>query len=103
MKNNDDYIKVGDIIREQHLTPNKIKVAALAREINVSRILLDGVINNRFRLTTELAVKIGIALDTSPIPWIEHQAQYEVEELLKEDYDITPRFWEKEVNKNIKQ
>ncbi len=65
----------GEIFYEDVMKPLGLSVTAAARKLGVSRKTLSGLINGRYRLSTNLAMRIAIATNTSVESWINLQAQ----------------------------
>jgi antitoxin HigA-1 len=65
----------GEILYEDVMKPLGLSITDAARMLGVSRKTLSGVINGRYRLTTDLAARIAIATSTSVESWINMQAQ----------------------------
>lgn len=94
--NKDIPSHVGQIIKRDFLDRHQISVSELAREIKISRQILDGIINGRKILTVDVACRLSKALDTTPHYWLNFQNETEILKVSEQQtVDITPRFWEK--------
>ena len=70
---NKKYSNVGDVLLEEFLIPLKLKESDLASMLNVHRNTISSIVNNRSRLSTEMAAKLAKALNTSVDFWLNLQ------------------------------
>lgn len=68
----------GEIIKGLWLDPMGASITDAALALGVSRKTLSKVINGRGRVTPEMAVRLSIALGSSPESWLGHQAAYDL-------------------------
>ena len=68
----------GEIIKGLWLDPIGASITSAAQALGVSRKTLSKVINGRGRVTPEMAVRLSIALGSSPESWLGHQAAYDL-------------------------
>lgn len=63
----------GEILREEFLEPMGISQKQLAAHIRCDYGLLNRIVNQRAHVTAELAIKFGLALETTPNFWLNAQ------------------------------
>jgi antitoxin HigA-1 len=68
----------GEIIRKLCLEPLGLSVTEAANALGVSRKTLSGILNGHTRITTEMAIRLSIAFDTTPESWLNQQVQYDL-------------------------
>lgn len=71
----------GEIFYEDVLKPLGLSIAAAAKCLDISRKTLSGLINGRYRLTPDLAMRIATATKTSVESWINLQSQLDAWEI----------------------
>lgn len=70
---NKQHSNVGDVLLNEFLIPLKLKESDLASMLNVHRNTISSIVNNRSRLSTEMAIKLAKALNTSIDFWLNLQ------------------------------
>ena len=65
----------GELLKE-HLA--QISVTEAAKKLRVSRQTLSAVLNGRASISAEMALRLSIALGTSPELWLGMQMQYDL-------------------------
>jgi addiction module HigA family antidote len=68
----------GEIIRELCLEPLGLSVTDAAAGLGVSRKTLSSIINGRAGISPEMALRLSIALDTTPESWLNQQMHYDL-------------------------
>jgi addiction module HigA family antidote len=68
----------GEIIKELCLEPLKLSITAAAEALGVSRKTLSCIINGKAGISTEMAVRLSIAFNTSSESWMIQQSQYDL-------------------------
>ena len=68
----------GEILRELCLEPLGINVTQAAKALGVSRKTLSAILNRRAGISTEMAIRLSLAFDTSPESWLNQQTQYDL-------------------------
>ncbi|MEZ4714152.1 MAG: HigA family addiction module antitoxin [Caldilineaceae bacterium] len=68
----------GEIIKGLWLDPLDISITDAAEAMKISRKSLSKIINGKGRVTPEMAVRLSIALGSSPESWLGHQAAYDL-------------------------
>ena len=65
----------GAVLKE-HLA--SVSVTEAAKKLRVSRQALSAILNGRSSVSAEMALRLSIALDTSPDLWLGMQMQYDL-------------------------
>ena len=68
----------GEIIKGLWLDPMGATITDAAEAMGVSRKTLSKVVNGKGRVTPEMAVRLSIALGSSPESWLGHQATHDL-------------------------
>ena len=68
----------GEIIKELWLDPMGASITEAAQALGVSRKTLSKIINGNGRVTPEMAIRLSIALGSSPESWLGHQVAYDL-------------------------
>ena len=68
----------GRILKNMYLKPLGITITKLAETLNVSRKALSMIINERKAITTEMALRLSRAFDTSPDLWLNLQKNFDL-------------------------
>jgi addiction module HigA family antidote len=68
----------GEVLRELYLQPLGLTVTEFARRIGITRKSASELINGRFGLSLETAMRIGLATNTSAESWLGMQTQYDL-------------------------
>lgn len=68
----------GEILRELCLEPLGINITQAAKALGVSRKTLSAILNGRAGISTEMAIRLSLAFDTSPESWLNQQTQYDL-------------------------
>ena len=68
----------GEVIKGLWLDPMGISIAAASRSLGISRKTLSKIINGNGSVTPEMAVRLSIALGSSPESWMGHQVTYDL-------------------------
>ena len=82
----------GEIIKGLWLDPMGASITEAAEAMGISRKTLSKVVNGRGRVTPEMAVRLSIALGSSPESWLGHQAAYDLwhVEQNREQLEVVP-------------
>jgi addiction module HigA family antidote len=75
----------GEILREEFMRPLGLSVAGLARKLGVPRPRISEIVNERRGVSTETALLLGRAFDTTPEFWLNAQRDRELWEALRGD------------------
>ena len=68
----------GEILRELCIEPLDISITEVAKALDVSRKTLSAILNGRAGISTEMALRLSLAFDTSPESWLNQQTQYDL-------------------------
>ncbi|HUH66114.1 MAG TPA: HigA family addiction module antitoxin [Syntrophales bacterium] len=68
----------GAILRVHYLEPLEISVTELARKLKLSRKTVSKVLNERGGVTTDVALRLARAFDTTPELWLNLQRNYDL-------------------------
>ena len=68
----------GEVLKELYLDSLEITVTNAAKALNVTRKTLSAVINGRSGISSEMALRLAKALNTSPEVWINLQAKFDL-------------------------
>jgi addiction module HigA family antidote len=66
----------GTIIKEELIIPLGLTVTKAAAALNITRQALSELLNCRTNISTEMAIRIGKAFNTSPEMWLNMQLKY---------------------------
>ena len=67
----------GEVLRE-FFSPMGLTIAEGARRLGISRQSFSAILNGRGRVSAEIALRLSMALDTSPDLWLGMQMQYDL-------------------------
>ncbi|MGQ9654098.1 MAG: HigA family addiction module antitoxin [Thermodesulfobacteriota bacterium] len=68
----------GEVLRQRFLRPLGISVAHAARSLGVFRKALSEIVNGKTGISPEMALRLSMALETTPEYWMELQVQREL-------------------------
>ncbi|MCP4668617.1 MAG: HigA family addiction module antidote protein [Deltaproteobacteria bacterium] len=68
----------GEVIREFCIAPLKLSVTEAAHALGVSRKTLSALLNGRFGISPEMAIRLSKAFGGSAESWLIQQAQYDL-------------------------
>ena len=68
----------GEVIRELCIEPLGITTSQTAAALGISRKTLSDLLNCHSRISTEIAMRLSIAFDTTPESWLSQQMQYDL-------------------------
>ena len=77
----------GTVFREDVLKPLNISVTDAAKLLGITRKALSEFVNGRSALSPEMAVRIGLATNTSPESWMEMQVKLTMWEARQKEPD----------------
>lgn len=78
---------VGTILQEEFLLPLSIDHSTLANAMGVHRNTISRIVNDKGRLTSEMAVKLAATLGTTPMFWLNLQHMCEMWEAMNAPTD----------------
>jgi addiction module HigA family antidote len=68
----------GRILKEHYLVPLDLTIVDLADRLGITRKTLSAIINGRASVTTETALRLSRAFDTTPDLWLNLQQAYDL-------------------------
>jgi addiction module HigA family antidote len=68
----------GDILKQDYLEPLNITVTQAAAALDVSRKTLSKIVNERGAITSDMALRLSQAFDTTPELWLNLQRTYDL-------------------------
>ena len=68
----------GHIIKEDYLLPLSLTIKDMAETLGVSRKTLSKIINERGAITSDMALRLARAFDTTPDFWLNLQKNYDL-------------------------
>jgi len=68
----------GSILKLHYLDPSGISVTDLAKNLRLSRKTVSKILNERSAVTTDVALRLSRALDTTPELWLNLQRNYDL-------------------------
>jgi addiction module HigA family antidote len=68
----------GEIIKGLWLDPMGVTITEAAKAIGVSRKTLSKIINKKAGISPEMALRLSIALGSSPESWLKHQMSFDL-------------------------
>ncbi|TFH13134.1 MAG: addiction module antidote protein, HigA family [Lentisphaerales bacterium] len=68
----------GEVLRELCLEPLGLSVTDAAEALGVARKTLSAILNGRSGISPEMAIRLGMAFDTTPESWLNQQVQYDL-------------------------
>ena len=68
----------GGVLRRLYVEPLELTVTEAARRLGVSRKQLSLLLNERAGFSPEMAVRVGLATNTSPESWSSMQSAYDL-------------------------
>ena len=68
----------GSILRAHYLDPLEISVTDLAKDLKLSRKTVSKILNEHGAVTTDVALRLSRAFDTTPELWLNLQVKYDL-------------------------
>jgi addiction module HigA family antidote len=78
----------GEVIRELCIEPLGLSITESANSLGVSRKTLSALLNGRFGISPEMAIRLSKAFDGSAESWLIQQAQYDLSQAMKKADEI---------------
>lgn len=73
----------GEILLEDYLTPLNLTVTDAANALGVARKTLSDIVNCKAGISTEMALRLSLAFDTTPESWLNMQLAYDLAQAIK--------------------
>ena len=82
----------GEVIKGLWLDPMGVTITEAASAVGVSRKTLSKIINKKAGVTPEMALRLSIALGSSPESWLKHQMAFDLWRVTqnKENLEVYP-------------
>ena len=68
----------GMILKQHYLEPLNMPISKFADTVHVSRKTISAIVHERQSVTPEMAMRLSLALDTTPQLWTNLQANYDL-------------------------
>jgi len=68
----------GEIIRHDYLEPLDLTIGDLANSLGITRPMLSAIINGRSSVSSEMAIRLSKAFDTTPDLWLGMQRSFDL-------------------------
>ena len=68
----------GEVLKELYLKPLKLTIAETARGIGVTRKALSELVNGRYGISPDMALRLAEAFSTTPETWLNLQQQHDI-------------------------
>jgi addiction module HigA family antidote len=78
----------GEIIRELCLEPLGLTVTEAAKGLGISRKTLSAILNGRFGISPEMAIRLSKGFGGSAESWLIQQIQYDLWQALQKESEI---------------
>jgi antitoxin HigA-1 len=78
----------GEVIKEFCLQPLGLTVTDAAKGLGVSRITLSALLNGRFGISPEMAIRLSKAFGGSAESWLVQQVQYDLWQVMQKTDEI---------------
>jgi len=78
----------GEVVRELCIDPLGLTVTEVAMGLGVSRKTLSALLNGKFGISPEMAIRLSKAFGGSAESWVIQQAQYDLWQAMKNAGDI---------------
>jgi addiction module HigA family antidote len=78
----------GEVIKELCLQPLGLTVTDAARGLGISRKTLSALLNGRFGISPEMAIRLSKAFGGSAESWLIQQAQYDLWQVMQKADEI---------------
>lgn len=91
----------GEFIKEICLVPLGLTVTEAAQKLGVTRKALSELLNGKSGISTEMALRLGKAFNTTPESWLTQQMQYDLWLAKQRNKDLkVSKFWNAEAHKD---
>ena len=78
----------GEVIKELCIEPLGLSVTEAAKGLGISRKTLSNILNGHAGISSEMAVRLSIAFNTSSESWLKQQLQYDLWFAEKKRHDL---------------
>ena len=91
----------GEVLKELYIEPLNLTVTELAKGLNVTRQSISVIVNGRGGISPEMAIKLGVAFNTTPEHWLNLQQEYDLWHAKKLNLLPIKKFVEKNYNLQV--
>lgn len=77
----------GAILKRRYMEPLSISVSHLAEVLGVSRKTMSKIVNERGAITSDMALRLSKAFDTSPDLWLNLQKNFDLWQTMNQSSD----------------
>ncbi|MCP3966568.1 MAG: HigA family addiction module antidote protein [Lentisphaerae bacterium] len=78
----------GEILKGLYLSSTKLTITDLADDMGVARKTVSAIVNSHNSVTSEMAMRLSKALQTSPQFWLNLQNNYDIWQLANKKHEI---------------
>ncbi len=82
----------GEVIKELCIDPLGLTVTEAAKGLGVSRKTLSALLNGRFGISPEMAIRLSKAFGGSPESWLIQQSQYDLWQVMQKQDEIKVKY-----------
>ena len=68
----------GEVLMELYIEPLKLTITDAAKALRVSRKTLSQIVNGKAGVSSEMALRLAIAFNTTPESWLNAQLKYDL-------------------------
>lgn len=68
----------GEILREDYVQPLGLTITDLAKGLKMSRKTLSAIVHEKAAISSEIAIKLSVAFNTTPEFWVNLQQQFDL-------------------------
>jgi addiction module HigA family antidote len=73
----------GEVLKELYIKPLHLTIAEIAKGIGVTRKSLSELVNGKYGVSPDMAVRLSKAFSTTPESWLTLQQQYDLWKVTK--------------------
>jgi len=78
----------GTILQKLYLEPLKLSITKASEKLLITRPNLSAIVNERAGISPQMAMKLSRAFNTTPIYWLNLQANYDLWHVVQDDKTI---------------
>ena len=73
----------GELLKELYIEPLNLTITELANGIGITRKSLSQLVNGKFGVSPDMAIRLAKAFSTTPESWLNLQQQYDIWKMKK--------------------
>jgi len=81
----------GEILKELYIAPLNLTITEVAAGLHVTRKTLSELINGKYGISSDMAIRLAKAFSTTPESWLNLQQQYDIWKAKKKQGKCTIR------------